>query len=86
VICERAKTISKSPMTHKCFLNWKNGTTSIEANAIAEGYFLCSDGLIGNTAVLEIKCSFLIKDTNELQTAVDNKKVYLYRTSGAEVI
>ncbi|CAI6362268.1 unnamed protein product [Macrosiphum euphorbiae] len=41
VICERAKTIGKSPMTHKCFLNWKNGATSIEADAIAEG-FLCS--------------------------------------------
>ncbi|CAI6372091.1 unnamed protein product [Macrosiphum euphorbiae] len=33
------------------------------------------DGLIGNTAVLEIKCPFSIKDTNELQTAVDNKKI-----------
>lgn len=41
VICERAKTIGKESNTHGCFLNWTKGATSIEADAIAEG-FLCS--------------------------------------------
>lgn len=35
-----------------------------------------SDSLIGDTAVLEIKCPFSIQDTNGLSTAVDSKKVY----------
>lgn len=33
--------MEKEPTTHECFLNWSKGATSIEADAIAEG-FLCS--------------------------------------------
>lgn len=38
VICERVKTIHQSPKIHKCFLNWKMGATSIEDDAVAEGF------------------------------------------------
>ncbi|XP_025191885.1 uncharacterized protein LOC112592111, partial [Melanaphis sacchari] len=38
VICERAKVLDKSPNTHECFLNWLKGATSIEADAIIEGF------------------------------------------------
>ncbi|XP_029348145.1 uncharacterized protein LOC100575276 isoform X2 [Acyrthosiphon pisum] len=38
VICERAKVLDKSPNTHECFLNWSKGATSIEADAIIEGF------------------------------------------------
>lgn len=33
--------MEKKPKAHECFLNWSKGATSIEADAIAEG-FLCS--------------------------------------------
>ncbi|KAL4125854.1 hypothetical protein QTP88_010094 [Uroleucon formosanum] len=41
------------------------------------GLFIDADTpyLAASPAVLEIKCPFSIKDTNELQTAVDNKKI-----------
>lgn len=38
VICERAKTNNKTPIQHVCFMNWSKGATSIEADAIAEGF------------------------------------------------
>ncbi|XP_050532483.1 uncharacterized protein LOC126900652 [Daktulosphaira vitifoliae] len=38
VICERAKTMDKNPKVHECFLNWSKGATSIEADAIVEGF------------------------------------------------
>ncbi|KAL4083087.1 hypothetical protein QTP88_028417 [Uroleucon formosanum] len=33
------------------------------------------DGLVGDTALLEIKCPLSIKDTIDIQVAVDNKKI-----------
>lgn len=44
-------------------------------NIIYVYYFKYLDGLIGDKALLEIKCPFSIKDTFELKTAVDNEKV-----------
>ncbi|XP_050063239.1 uncharacterized protein LOC126552568 [Aphis gossypii] len=38
VICERAKNSEKSVEEHICFLNWSKGATSIEADAISEGF------------------------------------------------
>lgn len=38
VVCERAKTLKLNPKQHKCFLNWNKGATSIEADAISEGF------------------------------------------------
>lgn len=46
VICERAKNMGKSSEKHKCFMNWSKGATSIEADAISEG-FLSSVSLHG---------------------------------------
>lgn len=34
-----------------------------------------ADGLVGDTALLEIKCPFSTKDTIDIQVAIDNKKV-----------
>jgi len=38
VICERAKNSENSVEEHICFLNWSKGATSIEADAISEGF------------------------------------------------
>lgn len=38
VICERAKVLNNTPNTHECFFNWSKGATSIEADAITEGF------------------------------------------------
>ncbi|CAI6342668.1 unnamed protein product [Macrosiphum euphorbiae] len=38
VICERSNNKKIETPNHFCFLNWKQGATSIEADAIAEGF------------------------------------------------
>lgn len=38
VVCERAKNMGQSSKAHKCLMNWSKGATSIEADAIAEGF------------------------------------------------
>ncbi|CAH1721716.1 unnamed protein product [Aphis gossypii] len=38
IICQRAKNKKLSPPDHTCFLNWKKGATSMEADAIADGF------------------------------------------------
>lgn len=37
-MCERAYNKKVDASAHVCFLNWKEGATSIEADAIAEGF------------------------------------------------
>lgn len=38
MICERSNNKKIETPNHICFLNWKQGATSIEADAIAEGF------------------------------------------------
>ncbi|XP_022182082.1 uncharacterized protein LOC111041936 [Myzus persicae] len=38
VICQRAKNKKLHPSEHTCFLNWKKGATSMEADGIADGF------------------------------------------------
>ncbi|XP_029343469.1 uncharacterized protein LOC100570366 isoform X1 [Acyrthosiphon pisum] len=38
VICERASNKNIEKPIHTCFLNWKHGATSIEADGVAEGF------------------------------------------------
>lgn len=38
IICQRAKNKKLSPLKHTCFMNWKKGATSMEADAIADGF------------------------------------------------
>jgi len=38
IICQRAKNKKLSPPEHTCFMNWKKGATSMEADAIADGF------------------------------------------------
>lgn len=37
-ICQRAKNKNISIPNHTCFLNWKMGATSMEADAVADGF------------------------------------------------
>lgn len=38
VICNRAENKNQTPKPHICFRNWKNTSTSMEANIIVEGF------------------------------------------------
>lgn len=38
VICQRAKNKKLNPPEHTCFLNWKRGATSMEADGVADGF------------------------------------------------
>ncbi|XP_060847479.1 uncharacterized protein LOC132927041 [Rhopalosiphum padi] len=38
VICQRAKNKKLNPPEHTCFLNWKKGATSMEADGVADGF------------------------------------------------
>jgi len=38
VICERSNNNKIESPNHFCFLNWKEGATGIEADAISEGF------------------------------------------------
>lgn len=38
IICQRAKNKKLQPPEHTCFLNWKRGATSMEADGIADGF------------------------------------------------
>lgn len=39
-ICQRAKNRNQPAQEHACFLNWTKGATSMEADAIVEGFKL----------------------------------------------
>jgi len=43
-------------------------------------YFKCSDGVVGDDAILEIKCPYIAKDTNDVTEAVNNKLVNTFFT------
>ncbi|KAL4131708.1 hypothetical protein QTP88_008982 [Uroleucon formosanum] len=56
VICQKAKNKKLNPPEHTCFLNWKKGATSMEADGVADGFKqslemhgLKYNKLIGNT-------------------------------------
>lgn len=36
--CERAKNKNCEPPSHTCFLNWSKSATSMESDAVAEGF------------------------------------------------
>lgn len=38
VVCQRAANKKTTVPDHTCFLNWTKGATSMEADAIAEGF------------------------------------------------
>lgn len=38
LICQRSKNANKSPPEHTCFLNWNKAATTMEADAVAEGF------------------------------------------------
>lgn len=57
-VCQRAKNKHVPIPEHACFLNWKKGATSMEADAIAEGFKLSVSlhGLKYNKLIGKYKC------------------------------